>query len=87
MSLVQKIPIFFFLLFFALFKALQCTILVAKTKALIRFAVTANCAFVFASADCWFSHAAAEMLTDVKVLFIFIFLFLLIPRHFNRMGN
>ena len=33
----------------------------AKTKALISFAVTAKliCAFVFAYADCWFSHEAA----------------------------
>ena len=31
---------------------------VAKTKALISFAVTAKliCAFVFANADCWFSQ-------------------------------
>ena len=38
------------------------TIRVAKTKALISFAVTAKliCAFVFAYADCWFSHAAAQ---------------------------
>ena len=37
------------------------TIRVAKTKALISFAVTAKliCVFVFAYADCWFSHAAA----------------------------
>ena len=36
---------------------------VAKTKALINFAVTAKliCAFVFAYADYWFSHAAAQM--------------------------
>ena len=35
---------------------------VAKTKALISFAVTAKliCAFVFAYADCWFSHAAPQ---------------------------
>ena len=34
-----------------------------KTKALISFAVTAKliCAFVFAYADCWFSHGAAHM--------------------------
>ena len=37
---------------------------VAKTKVLISFAVTATliCAFVFANADCWFSHAAAQIL-------------------------
>ena len=36
---------------------------VAKTKALISFAVTAKliCVFVFAYADCWFSHEAAQM--------------------------
>ena len=36
---------------------------VAKTKALISFAVTAKliCAFVFAYADCWFSHGAAHL--------------------------
>ena len=34
---------------------------VAKTKALISFTVTGKliCAFVFAYADCWFSHAVA----------------------------
>ena len=37
---------------------------VAKTKALISFAVTAKliCAFVFAYADCWFSHGAVHFL-------------------------
>ena len=41
----------------------NCTVRVAKTKALISFAVTAKliCAF-FAYADCWFSHAAAHAL-------------------------
>ena len=36
---------------------------VAKTKALISFAVTAKliCAFVFSYADCWFSHGAAHL--------------------------
>ena len=35
---------------------------VAKTKALISFAITAKliCVFVFAYADCWFSHVAAQ---------------------------
>ena len=34
-----------------------------KTKALISFAVTAKliCAFDFAYADCWFSHAVAHI--------------------------
>ena len=42
---------------------MNCTIRVAKTKALISFAVTAKliCAFVFAYADCLFSHAAAQI--------------------------
>ena len=37
---------------------------VAKTKALISFAVTAKliCAFVFAYADRWFSHGAAQLI-------------------------
>ena len=37
---------------------------VAKTKALISFAVTAKliCAFVLAYADCWFTHEAAQIL-------------------------
>ena len=40
----------------------DCTIHLTKTKALISFAVTAKlvCAFVFAYADCWFSHAMAH---------------------------
>ena len=44
-------------------KERNCTIRVAKTKALMSFAVTAKltCAFVFAYADCWFSHAAADI--------------------------
>ena len=41
----------------------NCTNRVAKTKALISFAVTVKliCAFVFAYADCWFSHAVAHI--------------------------
>ena len=47
-------------------KKRDCTIYVAKTKALISFAVTAKliCAFVFAYADCWFSHALAQIIED-----------------------
>ena len=39
------------------------TIRIAKTKAVISFAVTAKliCIFVFAYADCWFSHNAAHL--------------------------
>ena len=41
----------------------NCTIRVAKTKALISFAVTAKliCVFVFAYAKRWFSHDAAQI--------------------------
>ena len=44
-------------------KKRNCIIRVAKTEALISFAVTAKviCAFVFANADWWFSYAAAQM--------------------------
>ena len=44
-------------------KQRDCTIQVAKTKALISFAVIAKliCIFVFAYAKIWFSHVAAHM--------------------------
>ena len=44
-------------------KSRYCTIQLAKTKTLISFADTAKliCIFVFAYADCWFSHDAAQM--------------------------
>ena len=44
---------------------MDCTIYVAKTKALISCAVTAQliCAFVFAYTKSRFSHEAAQMLT------------------------
>ena len=43
---------------------MDCTIYVAKTKALISFAVTAKliCVFVFAYAKHWFFHDAAHFL-------------------------
>ena len=42
---------------------------VAKTKALISFAVTAKliCAFVFAYADCWFSYEVAQLFVPLPV--------------------
>ena len=48
---------------FGLRKERNCTIRVAKTKALISFAVTAKLisAFVFAYVECWFSYAAAQL--------------------------
>ena len=47
-------------------KLRNCTIRVAKTKALISFAVTAKliCAFVFTYADCLFSHEEAHLVTS-----------------------
>ena len=47
-------------------KKRNCTIRVAKTKALISFVITAKliCVFVFAYANCWFSHEAAHMFTN-----------------------
>ena len=51
---------------------MNCTICVAKTRALISFAVTAKliCAFVFVYADCLFSHAAAHVLTVLLLLIL-----------------
>ena len=48
-------------------KERDCTIYVAKTKALISFAVTAKviCVFVFAYAKCWFSHDAAHIIYPI----------------------
>ena len=47
----------------------DCTIIVAKTEALISFAVTAKliCVFVFAYAKSWFSHDAARMISLVSI--------------------
>ena len=47
---------------------MNCTIRVAKTKALISCAVTAQliCVFVFAYANCWFSHAKAHLSMRVR---------------------
>ena len=52
----------------------NCTTHVAKTKALISCAVTAKliCAFVFAYADCWFSHAVAHILLLYHKLSLFL---------------
>ena len=46
----------------------KCTIRVAKTKTLISFAVTAKliCVFVFAHANCWFSHAQAHIKVGLR---------------------
>ena len=45
-----------------------------KTKALISFPVTAKliCVFVFAYADCWFSHGAAQFwYASFKLIFVY----------------
>ena len=49
---------------------MDCTIRVAKTKALISFAVTAKliCVFVFAYAKSRFSHDAAHIADFVYIL-------------------
>ena len=54
---------------FRILKVEDCTIYVAKTKALISFAVTAKliCVFVFAYAKCWFSHGAAHLCCAIAV--------------------
>ena len=50
-------------------KKRDCTIHVAKTKALISFAVTAKliCVFVFAYADCWFSYAVSYAVAQIQI--------------------
>ena len=51
---------------------MDCTIYVAKTKALISFAVTAKliCVLVFAYVKSRFSHDEAQMLKKYKILFL-----------------
>ena len=53
---------------------------VAKTKALISFAVTEKliCTFVFAYANCWFSHARA-------LIYLFILRFIVHVNNFSVM--
>ena len=57
----------------------NCCIRVAKTKALISFAVTAKliCAFVFAYADCLFSQAVAHLFYCYVYRFLEVFRFYL----------
>ena len=45
---------------------MNSTIRVAKTKALISFTAKLICAFVFAYADCWFSHAEAQFTISIE---------------------
>ena len=54
---------------------MYCTIQVAKTKAVISFAVTAKliCVFVFANAKIRFSHVAAQiMVLYLSIFFLFL---------------
>ena len=46
---------------------MDCTVYVAKTKALISCAVTVQliCAFVFAYAESRFSHEAAQIMANI----------------------
>ena len=48
---------------------MNCTIRVAKTKALISFAVTAKliCVFVFAYANCSFSYARTQLCFEIDI--------------------
>ena len=50
----------------------DCTICVAKTKALISFAVIAKliCVFVFAYAKRWFYHGATQM-SAKQLMYVF----------------
>ena len=59
---------------------MDCTFRVAKTKALISFVVTAKliCGFVFAYANCWFSHAQAHITFIKERMYL-----LIITRVFN----
>ena len=55
-------------------KQRDCTIQVAKTKALISFAVTAKliCVFVFAYAKIQFSHVAAQLWYWILSIFVWL---------------
>ena len=59
----------------------------AKTRALISFAVTAKliCVFVFANADCWFSRVVAQIITTKFVCLIQFYVpFKFISTHMRR---
>ena len=67
-------------------------ICVAKTKALISFAVTAKliCVFVLAYADHLFSHEAAQMLTSYKnsrINIRHIHVYAYFEKYFDRLKN
>ena len=69
-------------------KKRDCTIPVAKMKALISCAATAQliCAFVFAYANCWFSCAAAHIHTNDKSG-MSIWTNIFEPRHEKKLHN
>ena len=62
---------------------MNCTIPVAKTQTLISFAVTAKliCVFVFAYADCWFSHEAAHIFSNTGVHRGIPIFLICVPKH------
>ena len=49
---------------------MNCTIPVAKIKALISFTITVKliCVFVFTYAKCWFSHDAAHFFSGLMLV-------------------
>ena len=51
-------------------KKKDCTIRAAKSMVLLSCAVTAQliCGFVFAYVNCWFSHAVAQLLSDLQII-------------------
>ena len=57
---------------FLRFKKMDCSIRVAKTKALISCSLTAQliCAFRFAYVDCWFSDAVDHLLSESGMSFV-----------------
>ena len=50
------------------FRKKNCTIHVAKTKALISFKIM-SCIFVFAYTNCWFSHDVAHIVETTSVVY------------------
>ena len=67
----------------------NCTIPVAKTKALISCAVTAQliCAFIFAYAKCWFSHDAAHMVfNEMYIITISIHVIFFVLNHVHLLS-
>ena len=60
---------------FWIFKVEELYYPCSENKALISFTVTAKliCAFVFAYADCLFSHVAAQIMIKVQMIYALLF--------------